>query len=362
LKETQERSAGLDLLRIISMLLVVVLHLLGRGGLLENAPLFTMNYQLSWLLESAAYCAVDCYALLTGYFLSASKWRAGSLLRLWMQVFFYSAGITVLFAIFYEQVSAGRMLQACLPVTFSQYWYFTAYFALFCLAPFFNCLLENINRGGLRRLVYTLVLLLSILPTAFGQDPFVTGKGYSFLWLSALYFLGAWLRRCPLRPVRSRIWLALWAGCAVAQMAFRYVAEHLQYRSTGAVGAGGWLLTYSSPLVLAAAICLFQCCKELKVQKPAALNLIRFFAPVSFGVYLVHAQPFIFHRLLNGAMTPLLELSPWLYAPAVLGIALAVFTASSLIDWVRLGLFRLLHLPQLADALGEKIDGLLPNV
>ena len=48
----QERNWGLDFLRILSMLMVVVLHLLGRGGVLANAEPFTANYWAAWALPS----------------------------------------------------------------------------------------------------------------------------------------------------------------------------------------------------------------------------------------------------------------------------------------------------------------------
>ena len=34
----EKRQRGLDLLRVVSMFLVVILHLLGRGGVLAAAP------------------------------------------------------------------------------------------------------------------------------------------------------------------------------------------------------------------------------------------------------------------------------------------------------------------------------------
>ena len=45
----RERSAGLDLLRSLCMLMVVILHLLGRGGVMAAAVPFTPNYHLTLL-------------------------------------------------------------------------------------------------------------------------------------------------------------------------------------------------------------------------------------------------------------------------------------------------------------------------
>lgn len=355
-----EHRTGLDLLRILCMLLVVVLHLLGRGGVLENAQPFTANYELAWLLETAAYCAVDCYALLSGYLLCRSRCRAGSLIGLWFQVFVYSAGITLLFAVFYEHVPWTRFLQSCLPVTFTQYWYFTAYFALYCFAPFLNRLISALSRKGFRRLLVTLFLLLSVLPTVFRQDPFVTGKGYSFLWLAALYCFGAWFRLHPPQVRKARMYFGGYGLCIALTFLSRLMIEKIEVSLTGSVGNGGWLLTYTSPLILGAGLCLFLACRELQIRNRVFCGMIAFLAPASFGVYLIHAQPFVFHRLLNGATVPLLAASPIRFSSGILGLALAIFILCSLIDRLRLLVFRLLRIPTLSEHLGAAIDQALP--
>ena len=353
-----ERIVGLDLLRIVSMLLVVVLHLLGRGGVLAAVKPLTVHSALAWAAESAAYCAVDCYALLTGYLLCRSRCRSGALIGLWMEVFCYSAGITALFAVFRGPVSLSRFLQSCLPVCFTQYWYFTAYFAVYCLAPFFNRLLRSLSPAAFRRLTGTLLILFSLLPTLLGADPFVTGKGYSFLWLAVLYFVGACLRTCPLRPRRSRVWLGGYALCAAALLVLHLAFSAL---SAGGPPRGSWLLTYPSPLVLGAAVCLFEACRNLEIRSRAVRNLVGYLAPVSFGVYLLHAHPFLFNRVLNEALVPLTALPVWEFALAIPGLALGIFAVCSLADRLRLRIFRLLRLPDLAAALGARLDAALPQ-
>ena len=84
-------------------------------------------------------------------------------------------------------------------------------------------------------------------------------------------------------------------------------------------------------------------------------------APASFGVYLLHAQPFVFHRLLNGAAVPLLALPAWRCCLALLGIAAGIFAAGILTDRVRMAVFRLLRLPALCDRVGGWLDRWLPE-
>lgn len=63
----QERNYGIDFLRIISMFMIVILHILGNGGILASVQIGSSNYHLAWILEIASYCAVNCYALISGY-------------------------------------------------------------------------------------------------------------------------------------------------------------------------------------------------------------------------------------------------------------------------------------------------------
>lgn len=60
------RNYGIDLLRIISMIGVVFLHVLGHGGLLHsyNSP---VEFSMVWFFEILSYPAVNCFVLISGY-------------------------------------------------------------------------------------------------------------------------------------------------------------------------------------------------------------------------------------------------------------------------------------------------------
>ena len=69
----QKRNLGIDLLRIFAMLMVVCLHVLGLGDVLEGAEGVPVKHELFWLLEVGSYCAVNCYALISGYVYSKHR-------------------------------------------------------------------------------------------------------------------------------------------------------------------------------------------------------------------------------------------------------------------------------------------------
>ena len=69
----KERNYGIDLLRVISMIGVMTLHVLGHGGVLAITKILTLNYNIAWLLNILFCSAVNCFVLITGYFGGGQK-------------------------------------------------------------------------------------------------------------------------------------------------------------------------------------------------------------------------------------------------------------------------------------------------
>ena len=54
------RNYGIDFLRMISMIMIVMLHTLGHGGILRSVSFLSVHYQIAWLLKVIAFGAVCC--------------------------------------------------------------------------------------------------------------------------------------------------------------------------------------------------------------------------------------------------------------------------------------------------------------
>ena len=141
------------------MFLVVVLHVLGHGGILATAQ--SEQYAISWFLEVIAYCAVDCYAIVSGY-VSYSEtekpYHYSKYIMMWLQVVTYSFGITLIFfCLNPETVGLKTLIKSALPVTTSHYWYFSAYTGLFFIIPWINSFIRRHTKREL-----TIILILKI--------------------------------------------------------------------------------------------------------------------------------------------------------------------------------------------------------
>ena len=80
----KKRNLGIDLLRIISMYMIVILHVLGQGGILFNLEIFSNKYNIAWILEIICFCSVNLYGFITGYVMTGSKFKYKKIINLWI--------------------------------------------------------------------------------------------------------------------------------------------------------------------------------------------------------------------------------------------------------------------------------------
>lgn len=330
----QRHNSGIDLLRIVSMFMVVVLHVLGQGGILAALTPGTPGWALGWTLESACYCAVDCFGMVSGYVAHSRQFSGQRCVTLWAQAAFYSAGIALLFKFLLPGSTSFRsILAACFPVSGQQYWYFTAYFALLFFSPFLTILLESLSRGQVRQLLAALFLIFCLLPLAAGRDLFYLKAGYSTLWLCILFLIGGCLRILEEgREGRPGRYFGGYLLC-VLLTALTKVAP-------GPLPRGELFLSYTSPTVLGAALCLVLGFRALTIRSPWLQRQIARLAPLSFGVYLIHTHPSVWKYLLAGRFQVYAAQPPLLLPVLVVLTAAGIFLVGAGIDFFRERLFR----------------------
>ena len=81
------RNYGIDLLRIVSMIMILVLHICDIGGMLT----FTdrdANDTVGYFFYAMSFCAVNCFALISGYVGYKSKHKYANIIYLTLQVIF----------------------------------------------------------------------------------------------------------------------------------------------------------------------------------------------------------------------------------------------------------------------------------
>ena len=289
------RNYGIDLLRMLTMLMIVIMHVLGNGGILLNEKLSGINCEIAWFLEVASYCAVNCYAMVTGYVYVNARYRYSRIFELWLQVVFYSVLIYLVVIIFIPgEFDILIFLQTFFPAKFSQYWYFTAYFCIFFFIPLFNHILNTVPKDALKVAIFSAVIIFSILPCVFGKDIFLTNMGYSPLWCAVLYIIGGYIKKYGvLKNKRKLIVTGIYFSCVLLTCVLKMIAD-----ITNADKFGERFISYTSPFILLSAVALVVVFSALRLPK-VVKKLILILSPCAFGVYLIHVHPMIFKYVLK---------------------------------------------------------------
>lgn len=344
----EKRNYGIDLLRLVLMYMVCVLHVLGQGGILGSYQAGTPAYGVFWLMEICAYCAVDGFALISGYMAADKPARYSKLIEMWFQVFFYSFVLTAVLACagLCKGVSAGSMLRNALPVTSKAYWYFTAYFAASFFTPMINRFVSQIGESTARKFLLVFFVLFSVLEHY--SEPFKTQGGYSAVWLIVLYFIGALSKKGSLfQKKKNGFLLLLWLAC----IGITWAALILFGKTK--------LISFVSPTVLLAGLAMVV--RFSRISIPG--KVIRRLSPLAFGVYLFQLNNVIWQKLDGAAITRLTRHLPVAFLEIILFAAL-LFAAGMAVEFVRTLLHRALKISKLSEkiekAIRKGIDRLLP--
>jgi len=353
----KERNYGVDLMRILCMLMIVVYHMLGYGSIITHPGISQKGFLLCRLLQAACFTAVNGYALISGYVGIGTRYRYSQLAALWLRVFFYSAGLTlVMAAVMPGAVTRDAAIGSVFPLISGKYWYFTAYAACFALMPLARAAVERLNKRQMGAFLAAALVVYSLIPTAVVGDPFMLGKGYDGLWLLLMFALGAYIRKYDLF---KRITLpgaaVIFIACAAVTVAGGYVREGIMVRMTGEKSGYGWLLRNDSPTMVIGAASMLLFCARLRISR--GKRIIALLAPLCFSVYLIHEHP-LFHSIMHTwGLYHIAELRTVLIVPAVLGVALGVYAACSAIDLLRHWLFGRLGVSRRLYALEERLVG-----
>lgn len=349
-RQTDRRNYGIDLLRLVAMFMVVILHVLGKGDVLSTTT--GGKHHIAWLLETAAYCAVDCYAIISGFVAYSDNekpYRYTKFFSFWLQIFTYNFGITLLaFLLKPESIGIKTLIKSCLPVALGAYWYVSAYAGLFFIIPWLNKLMRFCNLKEATRLI-TVIFLVFVVYVTFANyfgDCFKISGGYSMVWLSILYLVGAWLKKCDI-PKKMRNWFSL-TGSVIC-IVFSWVAHEFI-----PISAFRIFVNYTSLTIVFVAISLVSVFSKLHFS-PKSSKVIACFAPAAFGVYLIHEHPIVREHFVISKFVWIADFSAWLLPILVLGSAFCLFVICLLIEKLRLVLFKLLRINQFVNFIEKKL-------
>lgn len=312
-------------------------------------------------------CAVNSYALISGYVGWDKEVRYGRIIELWCQVSFYTIGLTMLLRIIRpDMLYLDAYINAFFPITSGQYWYITAYFGLMIFLPFLNHGIQKMNSTQLLLsaglMLGAFVLLPSCLPDFSIGEGYGLSGGFSTLWLATLYIFGAILNKYHiLHRIKKKRGYALFISASIFSFGFMIVFSHFQGKVPFSWFNAKRFMVTTEITMLLEGVALLTVFEKVKLGR-AFREIVLFLAPSTLGVYLFHEFPLlkynILQKLFDGfANKPMFEM-----IALILGSSCAIYAVGICIDLVRRILFYKLNIRRSCNELAKKIDAKVEKV
>ena len=345
MKTKSKRLANIELLRIIAMLMVVMLHYLGKGNLLPHITKhIDVTAFVAWIMESLSIVAVNVYVLISGYFLVESEFKPRKIVKLVLQVLFYTVLITAFSLAFgiigKEDLGFYNLIVQLFPFQLEQYWFMTAYLVLYILSPILAMGVKAMSQKQLQFITIVFVFFMcvekSILPVQIVFDK----KGYDALWFICLFLVAAYIRLYGIKFLEKKVWAALfYLGGSIMSFVEALIISTVYEKTGELMHLFGSTYHYNHIFVFLASVGLFMFFLQVKIKDGWFATLVCKIAPYTLGVYLLHEQVYI--RYMWPKWLGCENISgPVSLVISALGAVAVVFIAGIFVDFVRSLLFR----------------------
>jgi len=345
------KNANIELLRIISMVMIIFLHALGKGNLLTDMSKNpSINGYIAWVIESLSISAVNIFMLISGYFLIDSKFKIKRVIELALETVFYSLGAFLVCIAFGvdtgEEINTYFILHTILPVHMNLYWFVTSYIVIYMLQPLISAGVKNITKKQYEIMLIVLIsyesIFKSVLPVRLNEDQ----SGYNVLWFLIVFLIGAYFKLYGFKYIYS-----VRRGFAVYILASFFVFLETQLinlvitKTNHLKEIEEISFEYNHLFVLMASVGIFAAFLSMKPMKEQVGKTICMLSPMALGVYLFHENLSLRYNWQKwlGIYDSLNKSTPEFLAGLFVAV-LIVYLLGSAVDFLRIRIFKLLRL------------------
>lgn len=293
-----QRNSNIEILRIAAMLLIVMNHYSSQGLGWDLA--YAVNKYVALVARTGGKFGMIVFVLISGYYMCDSKITGRKIALIWGQISFYAVSIAAAFYLlqftgfgdvlerFEIVISIKTILLGFLPIGQGTYGFAAEYVLLMMISPLLNLLLHKLGKKEL--LVYLVIAL-----TLWSVLPVFTNMQYEWNqigWFAVVYLFAGYIRLYAERDTNWRrnikmgifiyafivflIMIAVYVGHISGNISYVEYA----YRFRGV----------NSPLVLFSGMEFLLGFVKLKPFVSTKINVI---GSATFGVYLIHENPFV---------------------------------------------------------------------
>lgn len=322
----KERTSNLELYRIIVMLLIVAHHYVISGSgltdIMYDNPFspYTVFYRI---MGAWGKTGINCFVLITGYFMCRSNISLRKFLKLALEVVFYNVIIYFVFCLCgYTDFSSLKFLYTLIPIKSVDTGFTSAFLLFYLLLPSLNAVIKGISQNQHRHVIALMLLIYTVFPML------LVPVSYNYVtWFSILYLIASYIRIYGLPHNDSAKFWGFFALISLLLSIVSIIAPLLIHK-----GCTYFFVSDSNHVMaLITAVSSFMFFKNVQIKNKKWINSI---AATTFGVFLIHTRSdemrtFLWRDLLDAP-------GHYSYPLFALLSVFLVFIVCSLIDAIRI--------------------------
>lgn len=364
------RNSNFELLRIVSMYLIVMWHFISHSNLLYKTS-GTINFIINFIFIVTAI-HVNSFVLVSGYFQYNKKFKIKKVINIISTTWFYKLLYAIIFsALGIISLSKTDWIFFIQPINFTYnygefYWFINIYVFLYLLSPFINILIKSITQKTHKTLILILFIMLSIIP-CLTLNSTLGNSGYTISSFVMLYIIGAYFGKYKLKEnyhfknySKNKYQVIIiilfifsvfssFIPFIISNQFSSYNNDFLIYLSKV---FGSNIINFSSPFILIESILYLLVFETFNIKN----KIINKFASLTFGIYLVHENKFLFSYMYslikidsNGIIHKNIFYKIILYS-------IIIFIVSAIIEYIRQLLSKLITKTKIYKKIVNKIE------
>ena len=329
-----QRSSNLELYRVIVMLLIIAHHYVVNSGLEEVMSLQPTSSKSIFLYLFGMWgkTGINCFVMITGYFMCKSSITLKKFLKLLLEVEFYNIVINLLFVLTgYESYTIKEWLMILWPIESIGDGFVSCFLMFYLFIPFLNVLVQNLNK----RMHLHLLMLCLFIYTILGTSNYIPVRMNYVIWFCVLYILASYIRLYGLDwKGKSINWGIMTSLSIVVSMASVIVLLFFTEYIRKTVPVYYFVTDSNKIMAVITAVCSFMYFKDLQIKQSKLINVV---AASTFGVLLIHAnsntmRQWLWRDTLDNVGA---YVSPYIILHALVSVVV-IFILCILIDYLRI--------------------------
>ncbi len=205
-----KRNQNTELLKTVSILMIIAFHYVYHGKFGMDSDSNIIRF-VSEIIYHLGELGVNCFILVSGYYLERTVFKPKKLLLMLLQVEFYVVICNMILLAFggAPQWRARDLL----PLLSGEYWFVAAYLLIYALQPFLKTIVKALDQRQLLQLILSQLFIWSLIPTLL-YSTILSGNTESlpyfnrYIWCLLMYLTGFYLSAYPV-PLPRRDFLHL---------------------------------------------------------------------------------------------------------------------------------------------------------